>query len=176
MYTIEEQQNKMKLYHTLLKYCKWGYNWNYNGALPFSEQVIRNCSNLVDVLKGTWDIFPLTENNIQFEKEEDIKDEDGNPMIFYSEIEVYKNRIEILKMICDSDKRINSNFVEAVKVIKIKEFKKDWLDELGKYLDIYDWRNVYSEEIKRERGLRRTMNLYDEICDIDKDIDKDDLL
>lgn len=68
-------------------------NWNENGALPFSNALIKRCRHIISILDVQPEIFPTGANSIQMEYEK----ENGE----YLEFNIYDDRIDIYRV--DSD-------------------------------------------------------------------------
>jgi len=75
----------------LHKYSQFGYNWNLNGAEPFSKELINIVWEKINGLEKQPNVFPAACGCIQFEYSGD----NGN----YLEFEIYENRIEMFKII-----------------------------------------------------------------------------
>ncbi len=74
-------------YKTLGEIAALKYNWNENGAEPFSSDLIEKCKNLLSYLIYTPFISPTACGSIQFEYEKDSGD--------YLEFEIFQDKIKV---------------------------------------------------------------------------------
>lgn len=81
---IEKMNNREKL----KEFSDLSYNWNENGAEPFSPKLIRISSLIIEEISHQPEIFPTARQSIQFEYEKDNGD--------YLEFEIFEDRVEYL--------------------------------------------------------------------------------
>ena len=95
-----------------LEYFKeMSYNWNDNGAEPFSQSLIEKCKDLLNILPKQPEIFPTAAKSIQFEYDNDNGD--------YLEFNVYDEHIEIFQIINDEESESVLNIRQKSNLQKI---------------------------------------------------------
>lgn len=97
-YLIEERKRRNNL-HQLEEISNLDYNWNGNGASPFSSRLISEATKLFNEMKKQPKIFPTARNSIQFEFEK----ENGN----YLEFEIFERDIEVYSEIGEEETEYN---------------------------------------------------------------------
>jgi len=105
-------ENINKIY----KYSQFEYDWNLNGAEPFSKELIRIAWEKINRLEKQPNVFPTACGSIQFEYSGD----DGN----YLEFEIYEDRIEMFKIINKTEFEKTLSISEDLNEI-INEFKQN---------------------------------------------------
>lgn len=84
---MKEERRKTSNLYLLRSFLDLEYNWNDNGADPFSHNLISYAQSLVLDLIRQPDVFPTARQSIQFEYENENND--------YLEIEIFKDKMEI---------------------------------------------------------------------------------
>lgn len=100
------------------------YNWNGNGARPFSEKLINKAVDLIQKFRITPEVFPVANDSIQFEWES--RDE-----FLYIELEIFEDKIEIFKLTGTEEKNE-----------KYDELNDDQFKEIEDYVDDIIKRNI----------------------------------
>ena len=103
-----ERVNRMKVKNiTKLKHIlQLPDNWNENGALSFSENLINICENIINILPSQPEIFPTAAHSVQMEYEKDNGE--------YLEFNVYEDKINVFQVdSCENEKEFEINIMEV---------------------------------------------------------------
>ena len=92
-------------------------NWNDNGALPFSQNIIKKCRELLSVLPYPMEIFPVANGSVQFEK-----DMSNNRFV---KLNVYEDRISLFYVDAFSDTHLMPNVPQDYLIEFLKGICKD---------------------------------------------------
>jgi hypothetical protein len=104
---------KFENLNKLHEYSRLKYDWNFNGAEPFTEDVIELSWEKLNDLEIQPEVFPTACGSVQFEYEKDNKD--------YLEFEIYQDRIEVFKIINENEEEFDLNVSEDLNDI-VNEF------------------------------------------------------
>ena len=103
----------------LYKYSLYDYNWNLNGAEPFSKELINTAWEKINGLAIQPNVFPTACGCIQFEYSGD----NGN----YMEFEIYEDRIEMFKIINKTEYEETLSISDDLNEI-VSEFKQNGIN------------------------------------------------
>lgn len=110
----ENYQLKKKInnINTILSFKKFAYDWNGNGAEPFSEKIIQKALDFIisSELKYQPNVFPTARQSIQLEYEKSNGD--------YLEIEIFEDKYSAYSEIGNEETEYESiSFNELIKLI-----------------------------------------------------------
>lgn len=102
--------NKIANLQKLNEIGKLPENWNENGALKFSTEIIQKCKNIINSLQKQPEIFPTGANSIQMEYEK----ESGE----YLEFNVYSEHTEVFEINALEQENEFSIFEDEIENVK----------------------------------------------------------
>ena len=103
----------------LYKYSQFEYNWNLNGAEPFSKELINTAWGKINGLEKQPNVFSTACGCIQFEYSGNNGD--------YLEFEIYEDRIEMFKIINGAEFEETLSLADDLNEI-INEFKQNGIN------------------------------------------------
>lgn len=114
-YIVEEKRKSINL-QKLKDLEKLEYNWNGNGAEPFTTEVLNNANYIYHNIIREPKIFPTGRKSIQFEYEKNNGD--------YLEFEIFHDRVEVYMEVSEEEKEITIPLINVVKKVNevINEF------------------------------------------------------
>ncbi len=99
--------------------AKLQYNWNENGAEPFSDELINKCRNIISNLNIIPKVYPVANNSLQFE----YYQKDGSLL----EFNIYEDH---LTMFMKKGKDSNGKWIKTSAIL-------DSVDDIARKVDAF---------------------------------------
>jgi len=110
---IDNQDRRFINLNKLHEYSNLKYNWNFNGAEPFTKELINLAWQKISELEIQPKVFPTAADSIQFEYEKENGD--------YLEFNIFEDKTEILKIINKNEEEFDVSIDEDLNKI-VNEF------------------------------------------------------